>query len=102
MEIGLSVDPEGSGGSVERDPAVGCCCHRWGRTWRQRRCDEETLLLLWCLLELDRSGRSCYRCGFLQVWPTVVDGGDEVADYIVVVAWRESGWKKREWMMAPV
>ena len=26
MEIGLSVDPEGSGGSVERDPAVGCCC----------------------------------------------------------------------------
>jgi len=30
MEIGLSVDPEGIGGSVERDPAVGCCCHRWG------------------------------------------------------------------------
>jgi hypothetical protein len=26
MEIGLSVDPEGSGGSVERDPTVGCCC----------------------------------------------------------------------------
>jgi hypothetical protein len=26
VEIGLSVDPEGSGGSVERDPAVGCCC----------------------------------------------------------------------------
>jgi len=34
MEIGL---PEGSGGSVERDPAVGCCCcccHRWGKDCR--------------------------------------------------------------------
>jgi hypothetical protein len=49
-----------------------------GRSWRQRRCDEETLLLLWCLLELEleRSGRSCYRCGFLQVWPAVVDGDE--------------------------
>jgi hypothetical protein len=55
--------------------------------------------LEWGLLELDRSGRSCYRCGFLQVWPAVVDGGDEVADYVVAVAWRESGWKKREGMM---
>ena len=27
-------------------------------------------------LELDRSGRSCYRCGFLQVWPAVVDGDE--------------------------
>jgi hypothetical protein len=73
-----------------------------GRSWRQRRCDKETLLLLWCLLELDRNGRSCYRCGFLQVWPAAVDGGDEVAGYVAAVAWRESGWKKREGMMAPV
>ena len=33
------------------------------------------------------------------MWPAVVDGGDEVADYVVAVAWRESGWKKREGMM---
>ena len=65
-------------------------------------CCGEELLLLWCLLELDRSGRSCYRCGFLQVWPAAVDGGDEVAGYVAAVAWRESGWKKREGMMAPV
>jgi hypothetical protein len=54
------------------------------------------------LAELDRSGRSCYRCGFLQVWPAAVDGGDKVAGYVAAVAWRESGWKKREGMMAPV
>jgi hypothetical protein len=108
MEIGLSVDPEGSGGGRLRETrlwvaaAAAAAATAGGRSWRQRRCDKETLLLLWCLLELDRSGRSCYRCGFLQVWPAAVDGGDEVAGYVAAVAWRESGWKKREGMMAPV
>jgi hypothetical protein len=27
-----------------------------GRSWKQRRCDEETLLPLWCLLEVGVDG----------------------------------------------
>ena len=52
MEIGLSVDPEGSGGGRLRETrlwvvaAAAAAATAGGRSWRQRRCDKETLLLL--------------------------------------------------------
>jgi len=53
MEIGLSVDPEGSGGGRLRET----------RLWV-------------AAAAAAAGGRSCYRCGFLQVWPAAVDGDE--------------------------
>jgi len=55
---------------------AGCC-----RSVAMEETEEEEDLLKWGKLRwLRRSeegaGRSCYRCGFLQVWPAAVDGDE--------------------------
>ena len=74
-----------------------------GRSWRRRRCDEETLLLLGCLLELDRPREGKVSAAVLAGEEGATErergdqcGGSEGRRLLCVDEWRGSG---RLWEM---